>query len=175
MRSAHGSLRGSVRLVQGNVHAMRPAPRSQVVDGWLARVDRGGGGCWLWQGATSCGYAHAAYRVDGARFDVRLHRFFYEYFVGPIPDGLDLDHLCRVRHCINPDHLEPVTRAENLRRSDLVGGLRSVGPVAENAAKTHCIHGHPFDEENTHIERDGKRRCRTCDRERQRRRGMSTL
>lgn len=79
----------------------------------------------------------------------------YEAFVGPIPDGLQIDHLCRVRHCVNPAHLEPVTIAENVRRGA--------------AAQTHCKYGHEYTPENTVIHHGG-RECRTCNRIRSRRR-----
>lgn len=82
------------------------------------------------------------------------HRVAYETFVGPIPTDLELDHLCRVRRCVNPEHLEPVTHQENIRRA--------TGPIAANAAKTHCDHGHPFSTENTRIRPDGARVCLSC-------------
>ena len=81
------------------------------------------------------------------------HRVNYERERGPIPDGLVLDHLCRNRACINPDHLEAVTEQVNI--------LRGVGPSAQHAAQTHCVNGHPFSIENTHLYR-GQRACRAC-------------
>src|SRR5690349_9784178 len=87
------------------------------------------------------------------------HRVAYERLVGPIPDGLALDHLCRVRHCINPDHLEPVTWRENI--------LRGASEVARLAARTACSKGHEFTPENTRIN-NGARACRRCDRENKR-------
>lgn len=85
---------------------------------------------------------------------VRAHRLVYELLVGPIPDGLQLDHLCRNRGCVRPDHLEPVTRRTNI--------LRGTGPSAIHARKTQCPHGHPYDRTVT---RRGttERRCSTCE------------
>lgn len=74
-------------------------------------------GCWIWTGALN-GSRYGSIEVDGRLR--RPHRLLYEFVVGVIPEGLELDHLCRVRHCVNPDHLEAVTRSENLRRSPLV-------------------------------------------------------
>jgi len=108
-------------------------------------------GCWLWTDAkSSTGYTHVYFQ--GKR---RLsHRLIYEFLVGPIPQGLDLDHLCRVRHCVNPDHLEPVTRRENLRR-----GLRGV------LLPLDCPQGHEFTTENTTPSTRGQgRKCRMCSR-----------
>jgi hypothetical protein len=86
----------------------------------------------------------------------KLHRLTYEAVVGSIPEGRQLDHLCRVRECCNPAHLEPVTPRVN--------SLRGVGPTAENAFKTHCVNGHEFTPENTRIRTNGNRRCVTCQR-----------
>ena len=84
---------------------------------------------------------------------VKAHRLSYERNVGPIPDGLELDHLCRRRNCLNPQHLEAVTHQVNM--------LRSMSPAGEHARKTHCPSGHPYDEENTKHYR-GWRYCITC-------------
>lgn len=107
--------------------------------------------CWLW--AASCRPNGYGQFWDGERL-VSAHRFSYEAYVGPIPEGLTIDHLCRVRRCVNPAHLEAVTRAENARRSD--------SPPALNARKIHCVHGHEFTEENTYVASDGSRSCRAC-------------
>jgi hypothetical protein len=107
--------------------------------------------CWVWQmSRTTGGYGQT---FDGTRL-VPAHRWYYERTHGLVPEGLDLDHLCRVRACVNPDHLEPVTRRENL--------LRGETRTAANAAKTHCPQGHPYDEVNTYVRASGQRVCRRC-------------
>ena len=116
----------------------------------LSNVDSSSG-CWIWQ--AYCDAAGYGYLTIGGK-NRRAHRVSFEEFRGPIPDGLQLDHLCRNRGCINPDHLEAVTADENNRRSH--------SPSAVNAQKTSCIHGHEFSPENTYITPDGNRACRAC-------------
>lgn len=107
-------------------------------------------GCWLWTGFVEpSGYGRMTY--GGQQL---AHRISYEHFVGPIPAGLQLDHLCRVRNCVNPEHLEPVTARENT--------LRGEAPAALNARKTHCIRGHEFTPENTYVQSGGGRGCVAC-------------
>lgn len=115
-------------------------------------------GCWVWQSADN-GTGYGVKWANGRQGVA--HRWMYEKLVGPIPEGLQLDHLCRNRKCVNPEHLEPVTNREN--------GLRGTSPAAKNARKTHCLRGHPFDEVNTYWEpsRAG-RACRECKRQQQR-------
>ena len=114
--------------------------------------------CWIsTRAAHSNGYTKIGYR--GTTW--LTHRFAYTVFVGPIPEDLQLDHLCRVRACCNPDHLEPVTCRENLLRGDTL--------TAAEAAATTCINRHPFTPENTRMTRKGKRACRACDRTRSKR------
>ena len=106
--------------------------------------------CILWKGTISKkGYGSLSIN-DRMR---SVHRVAYELFSGQVEDGLVLDHLCRNRACLNANHLEPVTLAEN--------NLRGVGFMAVHARKTHCPHGHPYDEKNTQM-KNGARRCRTC-------------
>lgn len=119
-------------------------------------------GCWLWLGQLRDGYGRL--HSDGKL--LQAHRVSYEAFVCDIPDGLQIDHLCRVRCCVNPEHLEPVTQLENVRRGDAAGGRFA---AAFQRAKTHCPKGHPYSEENTEHRKVGSRRCRACHRaERQR-------
>lgn len=120
-----------------------------------SRVDRTTSApCWIWTGALDAwGYGRA--QVD--LVSKGAHRIAYELSVGPIPDGMVLDHLCRTRACVNPNHLEVVTVAENNRRA---------APYSSRSLKTHCKHGHEFSPENTYIRmhRNGRphRTCRAC-------------
>jgi hypothetical protein len=130
-------------------------PQRSTLDRLFSKVERTPDGCWLWTGALKVnGYAQLQV---GGRTGKRLyaHRVAYELLVGPIPDGLQLDHLCRVRHCVNPAHLEPVTARENVRRG-------------EPAQRTHCPKGHEYTAENTFVKTGGWRECRTCYRARNR-------
>lgn len=109
------------------------------------------GDCWLWTGATeTTGYGVTRWLGRKAL----PHRVIWEALVGPIPEDMQIDHLCRVRSCVNPDHLEPVTPKENTRRSvmSLYSGPRH---------RTHCPSGHPYSGKNVRLYR-GRRYCRTC-------------
>jgi hypothetical protein len=107
--------------------------------------------CWLFAGSINF-YGYGVIFSDGKV--IVAHRAVYEHFIGLQPKELLCDHLCRVRSCINPDHIEMVDNATNI--------LRGEAPSAKNARKTECLRGHPFDEENTCILATGSRRCRKC-------------
>lgn len=122
--------------------------RHRILTGWVLQEN----GCWEWIGRSiTNGYGQV--KMNGCTR--RAHRIVYERVKGPIPQGLTLDHLCRNRRCVNPDHLEPVTNRENLRRG--------MGLPARNARKTHCVRGHEFTPENTWYY-GVWRVCRTCKR-----------
>lgn len=117
--------------------------------------------CWLWTAVLiNSGYGRFTWKGK----EHLAHRVAYEIMRGPIPEGLTIDHLCRVRKCINPFHMEPVTKRENT--------LRGKAPSAQYAVATHCIQGHPFSTENTYsfTKSSGRPRrvCRACKRDRAR-------
>ena len=120
--------------------------------GWGATRE----GCWHWLSSLSDhGYGlFGKSQGDGKSALVRAHRYSYELYTGPIPEGMDLDHLCRVRPCVNPEHLEAVLPATNI--------LRGTGPSAVHAVKTHCPQKHLYSPENTKISTSGARICRKC-------------
>jgi len=134
-----------------------------MLDRFWKYVDQSGGedACWPWRGARSRGYG-ALYigRLGNRRIIETAHRIAYElHHREPIPAALTVDHLCRVRHCVNPQHLELVSRGENV--------LRGEGRGAQHARAVACVAGHPFDETNTYRTPAGVRMCRACLRRRQ--------
>jgi len=140
--------------------------KASLEERFWSRVDKNGpNGCWVWTGGLNpCGYGKIRVGVQtrGA------HRVSYEIAKGTVPNGLQLDHLCRNRRCVNPDHMEPVTQRENI--------LRGISFAANNAKQTHCHRGHELagaNLEKSHL-RHGMRACILCcrirDREYRRRR-----
>jgi hypothetical protein len=109
--------------------------------------------CWTWIASTNDN-GYGQFYVGEQKFSA--HRWSYELLVGPVPDGKELDHLCRNRACVRPSHLEPVTHLENVRRSQR---------ALKIMAKTHCPNGHPYNVENTGRGSRGTRRCLTCHRD----------
>lgn len=125
-------------------------PGETLEERFWARVDPSGV-CWEWQGQRVKGYGRL---WTPEKPVVPAHRWAYENLVGPIPEGMTLDHLCRNHACVNPDHMDLCTRGEN--------AMRGSGPAAMNARKTQCRNGHAFDEDNTYITAEGRRQCRQC-------------
>lgn len=124
-----------------------------TIDRYVGRISKDPDGCWQWVGIIRPDGYGSAYdpRIDNQR---RAHRIVYELLVGPIPVGLQLDHLCRNRRCVNPDHLEPVEQVENLRRG-------------QEAVKDACTRGHRYTPETLYLQ-NGARTCRVCQALRQR-------
>lgn len=146
-----GDVRADVPL---RLHNVDPAIR------FWRKVDKSGplpvqrpelGRCWVYVGHLGA-TGYGSFRLGKA--EVKAHRFAYEAENGPIPEGLEIDHLCRNRACVRPDHLEPTTHAENMRRA--------------YPARTHCKYDHEFTEANTWVAKNGAQRCRECARNRMR-------
>ncbi len=130
-------------------------PRKSLLERLMTRIVVDDNGCWVWQGSiTTEGYG----QIRGGGRMLRTHRASYEEWVGPIPEGLQIDHLCRVRACCNPVHLEPVSAKINAERGE--GGLAT---AVLQRAKTHCPQGHPYLGDNLYIHPvKGSRACKTC-------------
>lgn len=140
----------------------RPPAGVTAEDRFFSRIERDGD-CWLWTGALGGG-GYALFGANGKRG--MAHRWSYEHHVGPIPDGMEIDHVCHTRavragtceggddcqhrRCVNPAHLDVVTRVENVARGNGHG------------RETHCPQGHPYNDENTYITPNGWRDCRRC-------------
>ena len=139
----------------------RPA---EPLDQRILRLTDRSSDCWLWTGRLdNQGYG----RITVKQRPMRAHRASYETFVGPVPTGLELDHVCRVRNCVNPDHLEPVTHRENVLRGASASGLIAGRRVGGQQLGESCPAGHVLTEENTYLRR-GILGCLTCRREQNR-------
>lgn len=132
---------------------MRLSEPERLKRAFEKRVDRTGD-CWIWTGYVNPnGYGQLGTILQGKKDTILAHRLSWMLFRGPLVEGLVIDHLCRDRRCVNPEHLELVTNTENV--------MRGIGLGPTNRAKTHCKRGHAFTEANTGI-KDGKRVCRAC-------------
>lgn len=128
--------------------------KNTEADFWRKVDKEAPNGCWQWLGSQGAkGYAqwHIAGKI------IYVHRYAYNVLVGEIPPELIIDHLCRNRSCVNPEHIELVTQRENI--------LRGIGLAAQGSVATHCPQGHPYDDQNTYIYQ-GRRYCRACGRQR---------
>lgn len=138
--------------------SQRGIPRTQRLDPLArfdAKWDEDDNGCWIWSGSLNH-KGYGSFMGEGGRGGrvVLAHRWSHETFIGPIPEGFQVDHLCRVRACVNPAHLESVTPRTNTLRSDSVSAI--------NARKTHCKKGHEFTEDNLFPSTRVERVCLTC-------------
>lgn len=134
-----------------------PRKKTDPIERFDSKIITLENGCWFWTGFKNpAGYG--TFPVT-PKFTMMAHRYAYELHVGPIPKGLQIDHLCRNRACVNPAHLEAVTAMENT--------MRGFGPAALNTRKTHCPKGHPYEGENLaqwQGQLVGRRYCRECQR-----------
>lgn len=155
-------------------HLVGMAPKTDFRTRFWAKVDKSGpvpecdqelGPCWLWTGAIhkNTGYGICAPAKDRT---MGVHVLAWELCVGDVFPGLSIDHLCRIKSCVNPRHLEPVTQAENVRR-----GTAGEASTARSKAQTRCKRGHEFTEANTYMKTAGhaQRSCRACNSQSQRR------
>lgn len=131
----------------------RPELDLSIDERFWSRLMESESGCWEWQEyVDEKGYGRF---WDGAR-TIRAHQYAFAALVGDVPDGLELDHLCKNRRCANPYHLDPVTHEVNMARSDNI--------MLAFSDQTHCLRGHEFTTDNTYVKADGGRQCRDCSR-----------
>lgn len=169
-------VRRRILLGQEKAREAKRLSSPSILDRFWARVEKNPSpdGCWTWLGrVNNAGYG--SIRIMGrAASPMLVHHFAYELLVGSIPQGGEIDHLCKNRRCVNPTHLEVVTHSENCKR-----GNSGLAWALHQRAKTHCPKGHPYDLFNTYYDKNGGRQCRICKSERAREshlrnRGFST-
>ena len=148
----------------------------------IATMKKDPSGCWLNNTCMCQGYSSVRMMISKKRYRVYAHRLMYEVVKGPIPNGLTIDHLCRVRNCCNPDHLEAVTQSENVKRGTgikILSEFHLTNPEDARArqkkatkvsqeiakAKTHCKMGHKYTPETTQLSKEGWRTCKVCKRQ----------
>lgn len=139
-------------------------PRKTLEERFWAKVKKTDS-CWLWQGYIHPLTGYGTIQISGK--PELVHAVSYKLVGKIIPEGMELDHLCRNRACVNPDHLEPVIHRDNV--------LRGINACAQNARATHCPQGHPYDLFNTYRIPSGGRGCRTCRMEENRKYRMRRL
>ena len=152
-------VRTRILLGQEKAREAKRLSSPSTVDRFWAKVEKttSPDGCWVWLGSVNNqGYGSVRTKPKPAG-PTLVHRYAYEMLVGPIPEDRELDHRCRNRRCVNPAHLEVVTRSENCSRGD--SGLAW---ALHQRAKTHCPRGHPYDLFNTYYDKNGGRQCRIC-------------
>jgi len=142
--------RGSKRFCSRACYWKSDFPTRPLADRFWEKVDKQPSGCWVWTGSITKGYGQICVRTGRPEL---AHRVAYQLLRGDIPIGLELDHLCRNRACVNPGHLEVVDNRTNC--------LRGIGPTAINARMTHCKRGHELNGSNVNVYR-GMRFCRAC-------------
>ena len=144
----------STLMKRDSLGKLLPGETQPVADRFWAKVHKTDT-CWLWTAAVASGYGR--FWLDGKQ--VQAHRWAYEQVYGPIPSGMDIDHLCRVRHCVNPAHMEPVTRRTNV--------LRGNAPLVRLHRAGFCKRGHVVSASNTYFKKNGTvRDCKLCRRKR---------
>jgi HNH endonuclease len=159
-RTCAAERKAKMRAQRWAIRRERLHPLLRELDGltvsFLEKVKIDESGCWLWTGhITDFGYGDASHR--------RAHRALYEVAIGPIPHGFEVDHICRVRHCVKPAHLEAVTGDENRERT--IDIPRAVyARRAGRGTVSHCARGHERTSENTYVSPKGDRSCRPCSR-----------